>query len=151
MTGWRIGYAAGPEALIRAMATVQSQSTSNPCSISQVAATAALDGDQAPVAKMAAAYRERHDYFVSGLNEIAGFECRRGEGTFYAFPRVTKILQAQGMDTDVQLVERLLSTADVACVPGSAFGAPQYLRLSFACSMEALEEALNRIKRGLAA
>ena len=151
MTGWRIGYAAGPEKLIRAMGTVQSQSTSNPCSISQAAAIAALDGDQAPVARMAAAYKERHDYFVAGLNEIAGFECRRGEGTFYAFPRVTELLQAHGMETDVELVERLLSKADVACVPGSAFGAPQYLRLSFACSMEALEEALNRIKRGLAA
>jgi aspartate aminotransferase len=151
MTGWRIGYAAGPEWLISAMKTVQSQSTSNPCSISQAAAEAALDGDQSPVSDMTAAYKARHDYFVAALNDIEGFECRSGEGTFYAFPKVSEALQAHGMETDIELVERLLSKADVACVPGSAFGAPQYLRMSFACSMESLEEAVNRIKRCLAA
>jgi len=151
MTGWRIGYAAGPEWLISAMKTVQSQSTSNPCSISQAAAEAALDGDQSPVSDMTAAYKARHDFFVAALNDIEGFECRSGEGTFYAFPKVSEALQAHGMETDIELVERLLSKADVACVPGSAFGAPQYLRMSFACSMESLEEAVNRIKRCLAA
>ena len=151
MTGWRIGYAAGPQELISAMKTVQSQSTSNPCSISQAAAVAALDGDQACVAEMAAAYRRRHDFVVSALNDIPGFTCRPGEGTFYAFPRVAGALGALGMDDDVRFVEFLLNEADVACVPGSAFGAPGYIRLSFACSMAELEEALGRIKRAVTA
>lgn len=149
MTGWRIGYAAGPEVLIRAMTTIQSQSTSNACSVSQAAALAALDGDQSPVAEMAAEYRKRHDYIVAALNELDGFECRHGEGTFYAFPRVTGALQSLGLAGDVELVERLINDADVACVPGSAFGAPGYIRLSFACSIDTLEEAVNRIKRAL--
>jgi len=151
MTGWRIGYAAGPELLISAMKTVQSQSTSNPCSVSQAAAQAALDGDQGPVARMTAAYRQRHDYIVAALNDIDGFECRSGEGTFYAFPRVSGALEQKGLQSDVELVELFLNEADVACVPGSAFGAPGYLRLSFACSMEMLEESVKRIKRALAA
>ena len=151
MTGWRIGYAAGPLELISAMKTVQSQSTSNPCSISQAAALAALDGDQAPVAEMAAAYRERHDFFVAALNQLPGFECRRGEGTFYAFPKVRAAQQRLGLSSDVELVELLLNEADLACVPGSAFGAPDYVRFSFACSMEMLEESMNRMNRVLAA
>ncbi len=151
MTGWRIGYAAGPEDLIRAMKTVQSQSTSNPSSISQVAATEALRGDQAPVAEMCSAYRERHDFVVSELNTIEGFECRQGEGTFYAFPRVSGAVEALGLTDDTALVERLISQADVACVPGSAVGAPGYLRISYACSMEMLAEAMRRIKREIVA
>ncbi|MGI9248988.1 MAG: pyridoxal phosphate-dependent aminotransferase [Woeseiaceae bacterium] len=151
MTGWRIGYAAGPQELINAMKTVQSQSTSNPCSISQAAAVAALDGDQGPVAQMAAAYQARHDYFVAALNDIEGFECRSGEGTFYAFPRVAGSLQRKGIETDIELVELLLNEADVACVPGAAFGAPGYIRLSFACSLDTLKEAVSRIKRVLSA
>jgi len=149
MTGWRIGYAAGPQELITAMTTVQSQSTSNACSVSQAAAVEALNGDQSCVAEMTAAYRARHDYVVGALNEINGFECRLGEGTFYAFPRVRAALDALGMENDVELVEFLLNEADVACVPGSAFGAPSYLRLSFACSMDSLEESIRRIKRAL--
>lgn len=149
MTGWRIGYAAGPQELITAMTTVQSQSTSNACSVSQAAAVEALNGDQSCVAEMTAAYRARHDYVVGALNEIDGFECRLGEGTFYAFPRVRGALDALGMENDVELVEFLLNKADVACVPGSAFGAPSYLRLSFACSMGSLEESIRRIKRAL--
>lgn len=149
MTGWRIGYAAGPQAIITAMKTIQSQSTSNPCSISQVAAQAALNGDQSPVAEMTAAYKERHDYVVSALSEIDGFECRRGEGTFYAFPRVSDTLGRLGMDSDAELVELLINKADVACVPGTAFGAPGYMRLSFACSLATLEEAISRINRAL--
>jgi len=149
MTGWRIGYAAGPEVLIQAMKTIQSQSTSNACSVSQAAALAALDGDQSPVAEMTAAYHERHDYIVAALNGLDGFECRQGEGTFYAFPRVTGVLQTLGLANEVELVERLINEADVACVPGSAFGAPGYIRLSFACSLETLEEAVNRIKRSI--
>ncbi len=151
MTGWRIGYAAGPKELITAMKTIQSQSTSNPCSISQKAAQAALDGDQGPVVEMAAAYRMRHDAVVSALNGIDGFECRPGEGTFYAFPKVTGALQAKGLSSDIELAELLINEADVALVPGSAFGAPGYLRLSFAASLETLEEAINRITRALSA
>ena len=149
MTGWRIGYAAGPLELITAMKTIQSQSTSNPCSVSQAAAVEALNGDQSCVTEMTAAYRARHDYVVAALNGIDGFECRAGEGTFYAFPRVRGALDALGMKTDTELVEYLLNKADVACVPGSAFGAPSYLRLSFACSMDSLEESIRRIKRAV--
>lgn len=149
MTGWRIGYAAGPAALVKAMQTIQSQSTSNACSVSQVAAEAALDGDQAPVADMTAAYKQRHDYIVAALNDLDGFECRPGEGTFYAFPRISGVLQAKGLDDDTELVELLIEKADVACVPGSAFGAPGYMRLSFACSIESLVEAVKRMKRAL--
>ena len=149
MTGWRIGYAAGPATLIQAMKTIQSQSTSNACSVSQVAAQVALDGDQSPVAEMTAAYKQRHDYIVAALNDLDGFECRPGEGTFYAFPRVSGVLQARGLASDSELVELLIGEADVACVPGSAFGAPGYMRLSFACSIETLEEAVRRMKRAL--
>jgi aspartate aminotransferase len=151
MTGWRIGYAAGPHELIAAMKTLQSQSTSNPCSISQAAAVAALQGDQGIVAEMCNAYRVRHDWLVGALNDIEGFECRVGEGTFYAFPRVREALQRTGLGDDANLARHLIETADVACVPGSAFGAPGYLRLSFACSLEMLQEAVERIKRALVA
>lgn len=151
MTGWRIGYAAGPVELIGAMKTIQSQSTSNPCSVSQEAAQAALDGDQGVVARMAAEYRARHDYLVAALNEIPGFECRPGEGTFYAFPRVTGALERLGIGSDTELTEHLLNEANVAVVPGSAFGAPGYLRLSFACSRQTLEEAVQRIKLAVSA
>lgn len=151
MTGWRIGYAAGPTAVIAAMKTIQSQSTSNPCSISQAAAEAALLGDQKPVFDMVAAYKERHDFVVTALNSIAGVECRRGEGTFYAFPRVSGAIEARGIANDTELVACLINDADVACVPGAAFGASGYLRLSFACSMQTLEDAVERIKRVLVA
>jgi len=146
MTGWRIGYAAGPQELIRAMATIQSQSTTNPCSVSQAAAQAALDGDQAIVAEMTDQYRQRHDYLVGALNGIPGFECRTGDGTFYAFPRVTGAMKLVGLEDDTEFCEYLINQADVALVPGSAFGAPGYVRFSFACSMDALEEAVRRIK-----
>lgn len=151
MTGWRIGYAAGPQELINAMKTIQSQSTTNACSISQAAAVEALNGDQSCVREMAAAYRKRHDYFIAALNGIEGFECRPGEGAFYAFPKVRGLLEARGMKDDVELVEFLLNEADLACVPGSAFGAPGYVRFSFACSMETLEESIRRIKRAVMA
>ena len=151
MTGWRIGFAAGPESLIRAMKTIQSQSTSNPCSISQVATIAALDGNQSVVGEMCAAYRERHDYVVGALNALPGIECRPGEGAFYAFPRITGAMETVGVATDKEFVEWLLTTANIACVPGSAFGAPGYLRLSFACSIDVLEDAIDRLKRALSA
>lgn len=151
MTGWRIGYAAGPAELIAAMKTIQSQCTSNPCSVSQVAALAALSGDQSAVREMTAAYKERHDYVVAALNDIDGFECRRGDGTFYAFPKVTETLKTMQLDNDTDLVELLLNDAGVACVPGSVFGAGGHIRLSFACSMATLEEAITRIRRAVMA
>jgi aspartate aminotransferase len=147
MTGWRIGYAGGPAALINAMTTVQSQSTSNACSVSQAAAQAALEGGQGPVAEMCAAYKERHDYIVAALNEIPGFECRPGEGAFYAFPRVQDALQRLGLVDDTALAKMLINEAGVACVPGAAFGAPGYLRISFASAQDQLEEAISRIGR----
>ncbi len=150
MTGWRIGYAGGPREVIKAMNTIQSQITSNPCSVSQVAAAAALDGDQSCVSAMAAAYKARSDYIVKALNETPGFECREGEGAFYAFPRVTGAMQAKGLETDPDLVRFLLEEADVVLVPGTPFGAPGYVRLSFACSIEELEDAVNRIRKALA-
>ena len=149
MTGWRIGYAGGPQAVISAMKTIQSQCTSNPCSISQAASAAALDGDQASVGKMTAAYRERHDYIVAALNEVPGFECRNSDGAFYAFPRVTGALTRHGLADDTELVSYLLSEADVAMVPGSAFGAPSYVRISFACSLDTLQTAVTRIRKAL--
>ena len=151
MTGWRIGYAGGPAALIKAMTTIQSQSTSNACSVSQAATIAALDGDQEVVAEMTAAYKHRHDYLTNALNDIPGFECRSGEGTFYAFPRINGALERLGLSSDTELAEHLINEADVAVVPGSAFGAPGYLRLSFACSLEVLQEAVRRIKQAIVA
>jgi len=146
MTGWRIGYAGGPPEVIKAMKTIQSQITSNPSSISQVAAVAALDGDQSCVTEMKNAYQARSKYIVGALNTIPGFECRQGEGAFYAFPRVTAALEANGLADDAALVDLLVNKADVVTVPGSPFGAPGYIRLSFACSMDDLEKAIQRIK-----
>ncbi len=149
MTGWRIGYAGGPQEVIKAMKTIQSQITSNPCSISQVAAATALDGDQSCIRKMVAAYKARSDYLVQALNDIPGFECREGQGAFYAFPRVTGAMKAQGMSDEAELVQLLLNEADVVLVPGTPFGAPGYVRLSFACSIEELKKAVARIKATL--
>ncbi|MEE8539910.1 MAG: pyridoxal phosphate-dependent aminotransferase [Woeseiaceae bacterium] len=149
MTGWRIGYAGGPKEVIRAMKTIQSQITSNPSSISQVAAAAALDGDQTCITEMVAAYKERSDYIVKALNEIPGFECRNGEGAFYAFPQVTGAMQEKGLAEDNDLVKLLLNEADVVMVPGTPFGAPGYVRISFACSIDELEKAVARIRATL--
>ena len=147
MTGWRIGYAGGPKSIIGAMKKIQSQSTSNPSSISQAASVAALSGDQTCVRDMTRAFRERHDYVVAALNGIAGFKCIPSSGTFYAFPSVAGALRAKGLKDDLALSELLLNSGEVAVVPGSAFGAPGYLRLSFACSLETLKEAIRRITR----
>jgi len=156
MTGWRIGYAAGPEHIITAMENVQSQSTSNPTSISQVAAEAALNGDQACIEPMLKAFRERHDFVVNGLNKIPGLKCLMAGGAFYAFPdargAIAKLHQ-QGKikeTTDIALSEYLLAEAGVAVVPGSAFGSEGYIRLSFATSMDNLRAALERIAKALA-
>lgn len=149
MTGWRIGYAGGPPDVIKAMKTIQSQITSNPCSVSQIAATKALDGDQSFMSEMLHAYRQRSDYVVSALNEVPGFECRKGEGAFYAFPRVTDAIKRLGLETDTDLVKMLLESTDVVLVSGTPFGAPGYVRISFACSIEELQEATDRLKRAL--
>ena len=153
MTGWRIGYAAGPEHIITAMENVQSQSTSNPTSISQVAAEAALNGDQGCIAPMLKAFRERHLYVVDALNKIPGVKCIPSGGAFYAFPDVRPIIAALHQKsiikeaTDVALSEYLLEQAGVAIVPGSAFGSEGYIRLSFATSMDNLKNAISRISK----
>lgn len=145
MTGWRIGWACGPKLLITAMADIQSQSTSNPSSISQVAAEAALNGDQACVAEMTVAFKRRHDLLVAGLNRIPGISCQPGDGTFYAFPKVQGLIDKLGVKDDLALSDLLLQQALVALVPGSAFGTPGHLRLSFATSDEVLKKCLVRI------
>jgi len=156
MTGWRIGYAAGPEAILRAMTNVQSQSTSNPTSISQVAAEAALNGDQGCITPMLDAFKARHRYVVDALNAIPGFNCVDSGGAFYAFPDVRPaIMNLLARDvieapTDIAFSEYLLESADVAVVPGSAFRAEGYIRLSFATSQANLEKALKRIAQAMA-
>lgn len=149
MTGWRIGYAAGPVKIIAAMKKIQSQSTSNPTSISQVAAEAALNGGRECVLPMVTAFKERHDHVVKALNDIPGFSCIAGDGAFYAYPNVKGAMEKLGIKDDVEFAEKLLTEAGVALVPGSAFGTPGYMRLSFATSMTALEDALARINKFL--
>jgi aspartate aminotransferase len=155
MTGWRIGYAAGPENIITAMENVQSQSTSNPTSISQVAAEAALNGDQGCITPMLKAFRERHLFVVNELNKIPGLSCIMAGGAFYAFPDARGAIAAlhkKGVikdTTDIAFSEYLLVEAGVAVVPGSAFGSEGYMRLSFATSMENLKKAIERIAKAL--
>ena len=150
MTGWRIGYAGGPQKLIAAMKKVQSQSTSNPASISQAAAEAALSGDQQCVKDMVKAFKERHDYVVDALNKLPGVTCAPSDGTFYAFPDFSgAIAEMDGVESCTDLAAQLLETAEVALVPGSAFGAPGCLRLSFAVGMDTLTEAISRIEKAL--
>ena len=146
MTGWRIGYAAGPAELIKGMKKVQSQSTSNPTSISQVAAQAALEGDQSRLAEMNSAFKERHDFVLAELKQIKGVDCIASDGTFYIFPDFTQVMKNMGIADDVQLAERILEEAEVALVPGSAFGSPGHMRISFATDMESLRKAIERIK-----
>jgi len=149
MTGWRIGYAAGPVKLIGAMKKIQSQSTSNPTSISQVAAEAALRGGRDCVTPMVKAFKERHDYIVDALNAIPGVSCIAGDGAFYAYPCVKGAMEAAGINDDVEFAEKLLNEAGVALVPGSAFGTPGYMRLSFATSMDTLKDAIGRLEKAL--
>jgi len=145
MTGWRIGYAAGPKALIQAMKNIQSQSTSNPASISQAAATAALTGDQGFIDEMKAVFKARHDAVLGGLNDLPGVRCQPADGAFYLFPDCSAAIERLGLADDLALGEFLLERAGVALVPGTAFGAPGHLRLSFATGMEQLEAALERL------
>jgi aspartate aminotransferase len=149
MTGWRIGYCGGPKEIIAAMSTLQGQSTSNASSISQKAAVAALNGDQSCVTKMNQAFKERRDIVVRALNSMPGVSCLPGAGTFYAFAEVSRAMAALGCRDDHEFAELLLNDAGVALVPGSGFGAPGHVRLSFACSMPTLEKALDRIARVL--
>ncbi len=155
MTGWRIGYAAGPANIIKAMGILQSQSTSNPTSISQVAAQAALEGPQECITPMVTAFKARHQYVVDRFNSMPGLSCLMAGGAFYAFPDARGAIKAlfeAGTITaanDMALAEYLLEQFDVAVVPGSAFGAEGYFRVSFATSMENLESALDRIQKAL--
>ncbi len=151
MTGWRIGYAGGPKPLIAAMKKIQSQSTSNPTSISQAAAVAALEGDQSCVAEMCRAFEQRHAYVHERLNAIPGIEALPADGTFYSFPNVQGAIdQLSSVADDTQFAQHLLESVGVALVPGSAFGLPGHVRISFATSMENLEKALDRIAQAVA-
>ncbi|MRX27166.1 pyridoxal phosphate-dependent aminotransferase [Kangiella sp. HZ709] len=147
MTGWRIGYAGGPVNLVGAMKKIQSQSTSNPAAPSQAAAAAALAGDQSCIIPMLTEFKKRHDYLVAALNNIEGVTCLPSDGTFYAFPNVQGLINKHNCESDLDLAELLIEEVDLALVPGSAFGAPGHMRLSYAASMETLEEAVARLKK----
>ena len=145
MTGWRIGYAAGPAEIITGMRKVQSQSTSNPCSISQAASVAALNGSQACIQTMLVEFKKRHQFVVERANQISGLKCIEADGAFYAFINAAEAMPLKGYKTDTELTTALLEETLVAVVPGSAFGADKHFRISFATSMENLEQALDRI------
>jgi len=149
MTGWRIGYAGGPEWLISAMKKIQSQSTSNPASISQAAAQAALDGDQSCIQIMVKAFKERHDYVVGRLNQMKGIQCLPSQGAFYSFPDCKEAISNLGLADDLAFAEQLITQHGVALIPGTPFGAPGYMRLSFATSMENLTKALDRMEQAV--
>ena len=148
MTGWRIGYSGGPVDIIKGMKKIQSQSTSNPTSIAQYAAQAALEGDQSFLKEMCDIFKQRHDYVYQALDAMDGVECPPSDGTFYSFPSFHAVIERMdGIEDDVQLAQLLLEKAEVALVPGSAFGLSGHLRLSFATDMDSLEKALTRIKQ----
>lgn len=150
MTGWRIGYSGGPADLIKGMKKNQSQSTSNPTSIAQYAAQAALEGDQSFLSEMCDVFKQRHDYVYETLNAMNGVDVLPSDGTFYSFPSFQAVIdRMEGIEDDVQLAQLLLEKADVALVPGSAFGLSGYLRLSFATDMDSLKKALTRIKQSI--
>ena len=148
MTGWRIGYSGGPPVIIAGMKKIQSQSTSNPTSIAQYASQAALEGDQGFLKDTCATFRERHDYVYKTLSEMDGVEVLPSDGTFYSFPSFQAVIdRMDGISNDVELAQLILEQAEVALVPGSAFGLDGYLRLSFATDMTSLEKALDRIRQ----
>lgn len=150
MTGWRIGYAAGPGELIGAMKKVQSQSTSNPTSISQAASAAALAGDQSCIVDMVAEFKKRGEHVVERLNRLKGVSALPSDGTFYSFPDFSPVIEAiEGVNDDVELGSYLLENAEVALVPGSAFGLPGHLRLSYATDMATLDKALDRLEAAI--
>lgn len=154
MTGWRIGYAAGPEAIIGAISKIQSQNTSNPASISQKASVAALGGDQNVVATMVGEFRKRKDYIVEALNDIPGITCLMPQGAFYVFPNVSAIygraFAGRKITNSTEFIEYLLDDVNVATVPGVAFGSDDHIRLSYATSLKNIEEGVKRIKNAVA-
>ena len=146
MTGWRIGFAASPEPLTAAMRKIQSQTTSNPNSIAQAAAVEALNGPQDTIQYMTKQFKKRHDFVISSLNQVNGMNCLAGDGAFYAFPDCREIIDSlDGIDSDAALSEYILNEAEVAVVPGSAFGGAGHIRLSFATDMETLQQAMVRL------
>ena len=153
MTGWRIGYCGGPEHIIKAMENIQSQSTSNPTSISQVAAEAALNGDQACIEPMVTAFKERNHFVTNKINAIPSLNCLLSEGAFYTFVDVRQAIETLHSrneiknSSDISFSEYLLEKIGVAVVPGSAFGSEGYVRMSFATSMDNLKNALDRIEK----
>ncbi len=148
MTGWRIGYAAGPKEIIKAMAKIQSQSTSNPTSISQAAAVEALNGAQGFIKERADSFKQRRNFVVESLNSIKGINCLKPEGAFYVFPNCKKLIgKKTKIKDDTNFAEKLLEKSEVAVVPGSAFGLQGHFRISYATSMENLEKAISRIKK----
>jgi len=153
MTGWRVGYAAGDPAVIKAMTMVQSQNVSNATSISQWAGVAALTGDQSCITEMVRAFQQRKDYIVTRLNAMAGVWCYAPQGAFYCFPRIAHYFGMTDGEHEIKgsvdLVGYLLKTANVSLVPGAAFGGDEYVRISFACGMEQLTDGLNRIEGAL--
>jgi aspartate aminotransferase len=149
MTGWRIGYCAGNPHLINAMKNVQTQATANANSIAQVAAQAALTGPQNCINEMRDVYKQRHDIVIKEINNIPGIECLPADGTFYVFPCIEKAMQKLGYQHDTEFVEYLLNEAKVAVVPGSAFGTPGYMRISYATKLEILEKAIMRIRKAI--
>jgi aspartate aminotransferase len=147
MTGWRIGYAAGPKDIIKAIGKIQSQSTSNPSSISQAAAVEALNGNQSFIKKRSKAFKERRNFVVKSLNAIEGISCLTPNGAFYVFPSCKGLLNKKtGLKTDTDFVQKLLEKSNVAVVQGSAFGLDGYFRISYATSMKNLQKAMSRIK-----
>ena len=150
MTGWRIGYAGGPAKLIGAMKKVQSQSTSCPTSISQVAAEAAINGDQSVLAPMVEAFEKRCDLVVDGLNAIKGIKCLRPDGAFYVYPQIKPLIKAAGLSSCTEFSAWLLDKVGVAVVPGDAFGLGGYMRISYATDEATLKDALSRIEKAVA-
>ncbi len=150
MTGWRIGYIAGPASIIGAMKKIQSQSTSNPAAMCQAAAVTAINGDQGCIKPMLEAFKERHDYVANRVNTIKGLSCINSDGTFYTFVHAQEAIDSlDGINNDLDLAAYLLEDAEVAIVPGSAFGLEGYFRMSYATSMDNLVEALDRIEKAL--
>ena len=149
MTGWRIGYCGAPKSIVKAMKMVQGQITSNPSSISQVAAIAALNGPHDAVNMMVGEYKKRHDYLCDALNKINGFNTSPGTGAFYLFPEVSGVIESKGFADDIEFSSFLIDQANVAVIPGSAFGAEGCIRISYATSMELLKESIARIKLSL--
>jgi len=150
MTGWRIGYAAGPKEIIQAMSNLQSHSTSNPTSVSQVAAIAALQSSQEEVRRMVDEFQRRRDHIVKRLNRIPGISCLKPPGAFYAFPDISRIIgksyNEKIIRNSISLAQLLLYEAKVAVVPGAAFGADEHLRFSYATSMENIDKGLDRVE-----